>query len=183
MSVPRRLMARSMAALLIAWPAGVRAHSGPPFPIVSDHVAGAYSISVWTDPDATDDGTPGGQFWVMLDMADGGATPPGTRASVTIAPRDQPGAPHSGEATPVDGDVSRRFIALLMDHEGPFTVKTTVSGPRGSVTVDAAVDATYDLRPPPAMLVLYLLPFAVVAGLWVKLLLRRRALPQSHRGT
>jgi hypothetical protein len=175
MSVPRHAAALCAAALLMAWPARVRTHSGPPFPIVSDHAGGAYSISVWTDPDATDDGTAGGQFWVMLEMADGGEIPPGTRASVTIVPQARPGAPHSGEATPVDGDVSRQFIALLMDHEGPFEVKTTVSGPRGSAAVDATVDATYDLRPPPAMLVLYLLPFAVVAGLWIKLLLRRRA--------
>ena len=35
------------------------AHDGPPYPIVSNQVLGAYRISVWTDPDTTDDGTAG----------------------------------------------------------------------------------------------------------------------------
>src|SRR6185436_15623277 len=30
----------------------VQAHSGPPFPIVTDQSAGAYKVTVWTDPDA-----------------------------------------------------------------------------------------------------------------------------------
>jgi len=33
--------------------ASLQAHSGPPFPIVSDRIAGAYRVSVWADPDAT----------------------------------------------------------------------------------------------------------------------------------
>src|SRR4051812_31418996 len=33
----------------------LHAHSGPPFPIVTDQQAGAYRVTVWTDPDATDD--------------------------------------------------------------------------------------------------------------------------------
>jgi len=32
------------------------AHSGPPFPIVTDVVRAPYTISIWTDPDTTDDG-------------------------------------------------------------------------------------------------------------------------------
>ena len=39
----------------------VDAHSGPPFPIVSNQIAGPYDVSVWTDPDATADGSAAGQ--------------------------------------------------------------------------------------------------------------------------
>ena len=61
-----------------------------------------------------------------------------------------------------------------MDHEGRFRVRVTIDGPLGSGRVDADVDATYDLRPPPALVAVYLIPFALVAFLWIKLLLKRR---------
>ena len=59
----------TLAAVLLLAASLAEAHDGPPFPIVSDHVAGPYRISVWTDPDATDDGSPGGQFWVIVEAA------------------------------------------------------------------------------------------------------------------
>jgi len=36
------------------------------------------------------------------------------------------------------------------------------------------VEATYDLRPAPALLAVYLLPFLLVGFLWTKRLLQRR---------
>jgi hypothetical protein len=61
-----------------------------------------------------------------------------------------------------------------MDHEGRFAVTVTIAGPLGAATVDAEVDATYDLRPPRYLLVVYLMPFVLVGLLWGRLLLRRR---------
>jgi hypothetical protein len=151
------------------------AHSGPPFPILSDRAAGPYSISIWTDPDTTDDGKPAGQFWVVLAAADGkSAIPAGTQASVAIRPLDREGPTREGRAEPVDGSMTRQFVALLMDHEGPFGVRVTVDGPLGRAAVDSQVNGTYDLRPAPALLALYLVPFVLVGGLWVKVLLHRR---------
>jgi hypothetical protein len=69
-----------------------------------------------------------------------------------------------------------------MDHEGRFHVRVTIDGPLGRAEVEADVDATYDLRPPPAMIAVYLLPFVAVGFLWVKLLLRRR-LSAAHKAT
>jgi hypothetical protein len=131
-------------------------------------------MSVWTDPDTTDDGSAGGQFWVMLEPAGGGALPDGTRADVTIRPLDRPGPPHAGRTEPVDGKVGRQFVALLMDHEGRFAVRVQVSGPLGPALVEAEVDATYDLRPPAALLALYIAPFVAVGVVWLKLLIKRR---------
>jgi hypothetical protein len=150
------------------------AHSGPPFPIVSNQEAGPYRISVWTDPDSTDDGTAGGQFWVTLEPISAPTFPLNTRVEVAIRPLDRPGAPIVAEATPIDGNPARRFVALLMDHEGTFHVGVSVTGDLGQARLESQVDATYDLRPPPLMLFLYLLPFVVVGFLWVKLLLKRR---------
>jgi hypothetical protein len=153
----------------------IDAHAGPPYPIVSDRATGPYVISIWTDPDATDDGTAGGQFWVVIEHVGGkGAIPPQTTARVTARPLDREGTEVTAATAPVRGDVTNQFAALIMDHEGPFAVRVVVSGPLGTATVDAQADATYDLRPARYMLVLYLMPFLLVGALWTRLLLRRR---------
>lgn len=154
----------------------LRAHDGPPFPLVTNVTSGPYLVSLWTDPDTTDDGTPGGQFWVVIHgAADGEAVPVSTRATVSIEPHgvDATGI-RSGGTEPVNGDASRQFVALLMDREGRFDVHVNIEGPLGRGSVEAGVDATYDSRPPPGMLLLYMAPFLLVGALWLKVLLRRR---------
>jgi hypothetical protein len=153
----------------------VAAHDGPPFPIVSNHAAGSYEIDVWTDPDATDDRSAGGQFWVIVEPAgESGEPPAGTAVTVSIRPVADGAAWLTKRAEPVDGRLSRHFAALVMDHEGRFDVRVEVEGPLGPAVAAAWVDATYDLRPPPVMLLLYLMPFVVVGVLWTKRLIRRR---------
>jgi hypothetical protein len=162
----------SFAAL---WPATLQAHSGPPFPIVSDKVVGRYEISVWTDPDSTDDRSAQGKFWVTLKPVTGKTrVPADTRVDVTIRPLDRAGAPQQGSALAVPQNDAQHFVALLMDHEGPFGVHVTVDGVLGQAEVDASTDATYDLRPRPILTALFLMPFLLVGFIWGKLLLKRR---------
>ena len=168
---------RVLAGTCVAWLAGslLHAHSGPPFPIMPNRTAGPYDVSIWADPDATDDGSAAGQFWVLLQPA--AKTVPiaaDTRAEVSVAPIDRTGATRARKTDPVNGDVTRQFAALVLDHEGRFSVHVSIDGSLGRADVDAEVDATYDLRPPRAMLVVYLMPFLLVGLLWGKLLLRRR---------
>lgn len=172
----RASVAAAVAASLLAMPPAVAvAHDGPPFPIVSDRAAGAYRVSVWTDPDTTDDGTPGGQFWVRLaDARSGGAVPQGTRATVVVRPLDRPGAAAAGVAAPVREDLTNQFAAVVLDHEGRFAVHVSIEGPLGDAGVDGEVEATYDLRPAPYLIALYLAPFVVVGFLWARLVVRRR---------
>jgi hypothetical protein len=152
------------------------AHSGPPFPILSNQIAGPYRISIWTDPDSTDDGSAAGRFWVGIHQAQGDtAVPSGTHASITIAPSERPAQLISARAEPTANDETQRFAALVMDHEGRFRVHLAVDGPLGVGEADAEVDATYDLRPAPWLFAVYLLPFILVGFLWLKLLWRRRA--------
>jgi hypothetical protein len=169
------------AALLVvlALTARLGAHSGPPFPIVSSQIAGAYDIAIWTDPDATDDAVAAGQFWVVLKPHGAAAIPDGTRVTVAIRALDRPAAELTAAAAPVDGLVTRQFAALRMDHEGRFAVRVAVDGPLGPAQVTSQVDATYDLRPPPVLFVIYLAPFVVLGLVWVKLLRRRRALARG----
>ncbi len=171
-----------VAAALLSARVVVRAHNGPPYPIVSNRVVGAYDISIWTDPDSTDDRTAAGKFWVVLETADHqGAIPTGTQVHVTIHATDRPGPVLTGAAAPTDGLVSRQYIALLMDHEGPFSVTVTVDGPLGHAELGSQVDATYDARPAPLLLIVFLFPFVAVGALWVKVLLRRRGRPAPAR--
>jgi hypothetical protein len=173
-----RLLSFSTAftvAVLVSRATVVRAHNGPPYPILSNRIVGAYDLSIWSDPDSTDDKTAAGKFWVVLEPASrGGSIPSGTRATVTIRPLDRQGQSQTGQANPVDGSASRQYVALLMDHEGPFGVQVNVDGPLGRVAVETTVDATYDLRPAPFLLVVYIFPFVAIGALWVKVLLRRR---------
>jgi hypothetical protein len=172
---PLSLPSLALAATLLLVNVRVQAHSGPPFPIVSSQAAGAYRISIWTDPDTTDDDKPAGQFWIVIDPGDRqGSIPPGTQAVVTIRPTDREGPVRTGRADPVNGAVTRQYVALLMDHEGPFAVHVTVAGPLGTADVESNVDATYDLRPAPALLLVYLVPFVALGALWAKVLLRKR---------
>jgi hypothetical protein len=142
---------------------------------VSNRIVGAYDISIWTDPDSTDDRTPAGRFWVVLEPANHtGTIPVGTHVLVAVHALDRPGPALSGKAEPAEGLVSRQFIALLMDHEGPFAVTVNVEGPLGKAEVESKVDATYDLRPSPYLLAVFLFPFVAVGALWVKVLRGRR---------
>jgi hypothetical protein len=141
-------------------------------------------ISVWTDPDTTDDGTTGGQFWVRLARGEGGSDiPKETRASVSIQAAGQTGPELVATASPVRGDVTNQFAALVMDREGRFAVRVSVDGPLGGATVNAEVDATYNSRPARFMLIVYLLPFVLVGVLWGRLLLRRRTATRQDTGT
>ena len=159
--------------LAVARPAS--AHDGPPYPIASNQLLGAYRISVWTDPDTTDDGTAGGQFWVMIDAPRAGAmVPSDVTVVVTIRPLDRAGEPVMASAAPTGADPSRQFAALRMDHEGRFAVRVDVESAAGRASLDSEVQATYDLRPSRLMLIVYLLPFLLAGSLWTTLLVRRR---------
>jgi hypothetical protein len=155
----------------------LRAHNGPPFPILQDQIAGAYRVSLWTDPDTTDDQSAGGQFWVRLAPARAaGALPAETRARVVVNPVDRPGPEHGQAATPVNGDLTNQFAAVVLDHEGRFAVHVAITGPLGDAAIDSEVMATYNLRPPVLLLLLYVAPFIAIGVLWLRVVSRRRAI-------
>jgi hypothetical protein len=155
-------------------PRGADAHEGPPFPIVQDLVAGAYRLSVWTDPDATDDGSAGGSFWVIVHAAAGVDPDAGTRVTVTARPLDREGPPRTAGAAPQVGAPSRFFARVVLDHEADWRVEISVDGPMGQARTSADVAATYNLRPPLITLPFLVLPFLLVGCLWLTALRRRR---------
>ena len=160
------------AVLWLVAPHSAAGHDGPPYPIVSERPAGAYVISVWTDPDTTDDGSAGGQFWVTFEPDATGARPRDAHVTITATPLRG----GTGVAVEAAEDSSgSHFGALVLDHEGRFRIDVRARGPRGEGDVSAEVDATYDLRPTPFVVVLYALPFVLVGALWIRVLLKRRA--------
>lgn len=166
----RRLPA--IAFLITLWTMRAVAHSGPPYPVVSGQAIGGYTVTVWTDPDTTDDGSAQGKFWVTLRPAVGQAALDGaTHVDVSIRAVDRVAPAVSARGELVKSAPTTFYVALPMDHEGPFAVRVTIAG-RGSL--DCEVQATYDLRPARFLLILYVMPFLVVAFLWGKLLLARR---------
>ena len=167
--------AAATALALLSASAPAAAHSGPPYPAISSQTAGRYTVAVWTDPDTTDDRSAQGKFWVTLRPA--GSSAPidaATRVDVSIRPTDRPGPVQSLRADLTKRDPATFFATLPMDHEGPFAVHVAIDGPAGRAEVDCEVQATYDLRPSPYMLILYVLPIVIVALLWGKLLIARR---------
>jgi hypothetical protein len=161
--------------LLAACGGTLQAHSGPPFPIVTDQQVGAYRLTIWTDPDATDDQTAAGRFWVTLDTEPKGRpVPASTQVTVSIRPLDRTGAARTARTGTVNGDVRRQYTALMMDHEGRYGVHVAVDGTLGKADLDAYTDATYDLRPRPILMVLFVMPFLLVGFVWGKLLIKRR---------
>lgn len=179
------LAAGAASIVVVLFSSTLHAHSGPPFPILSDQVAGAYQVSIWTDPDATDDRSAAGKFWVTMRLADpanhGRTIPAGTRVDVAIKPLDRNGGEVSARAEPINGEAARQFAALVMDHEGPFGVRVTIDGALGRAEVEASTDATYDLRPRPILIVIFVLPFLLVGFVWGKLLIKRRMLRPGGR--
>jgi len=181
----RRIAQSVLAAAWLTMVGGAQlvAHDGPPFPIVSDLNVGPYVVSLWTDPDTTDDGSPGGQFWLMVRPAmTGMALPADTRGQVVMRPLDSDGPPRTGQTEPADGDLARQFVALLMDHEGRFGVSVSIEGSLGPASFESEVEGTYDARPAPAMLLLYLAPFVLVGGLWMRAMKKRRQGPGGPVG-
>lgn len=140
----------------------VRAHQGPPFPIVEDQRAGPYTVSVWTDPDV---GT--GTFFVILE-------PPAKAARVRIGLQ-----PVSGrlpekihEAEPSGG---RYFTTAPLDKAEMWRVRLLLDGPAGHGELKAEVEATPDGTLGPWASLVYLLPFVGVGLLWLKAAMRRRS--------
>lgn len=177
--VPAVVMLVLTLVLSFVTPAG--AHSGPPYPAISSRVVGEFTVAVWTDPDTTDDGSAQGKFWVTVQRANGGhAIEPGTRVDVAIQGRQAGAARQTMHAALVKNDPATFYAALRMDHEGPFAVHVTIDGGGRRAELDCEVQATYDLRPAPFLLVLYVMPFLLVALLWAKLLIARRRASQRR---
>jgi hypothetical protein len=163
-----------VAAFLCLQQLAAEAHQGPPYPIVSEREVGAYTISIWSDPDTTDDHSAGAKFWILVRAAAGAVAPPDTGVGLAVRPHGSERPAIAVTAAREAAKSEQFFVAVEIDQEGPWDVEATVAGALGPATITTLVEATYDLRPPAATTLLYLLPFAAVGLIWLRAMVFRR---------
>src|SRR5215813_7732773 len=159
----------SSIALLLGWLTLVSAHTGPPTPLLVDHLIGPYAVSVWADPEVG-----AGTFFIRLEPPSGGAIPDDTTVQIGVQPvsgrlaearyaaRRQEVSGHVQYQATVPFDAQELWRARIIVHS---------SGGSGEATMD--VEAI-----PPGLgqwdVLLYLLPFLAVGFLGLQMILYRR---------
>lgn len=176
-----RLAIGCAAVIAMMTGASLLAHEGPPYPIFSNRVAGNYQVSLWADPDATDDGSAAARFWVTLNPAQKGQPlPSDTEIRISIWPLDAPASVKTAKAEPVEREPSRWFAAFAIGNEGRYGVRASIDGPLGPSEVETVVNAADNRRPRPLTIILFILPFLLIGFVWVKLVLVRRGGRTAH---
>lgn len=159
--------------ILLALPA--HAHEGPPFPILVDQQVGSMIVSVWADPDI---GT--GTFYIVLEPIDGGVLPEGIAVEVGVWPVSGRLEEVRYRATPERVRYGARYFAeVAFDRGAWWNVRIAIESATGGGELTVEVEATPDGTLGPISLIVYLLPFLAVGGLWLKAVLRRRGAPAS----
>lgn len=161
--------ALSFGVLVFFLSATVRAHEGPPFPILVDEPVEDCLVSVWADPDL---GT--GTFYVMIDPADKRAEPAAPEVEVWVQPTSGrlPKVVYTAEREPIRNRL--QFAAYPeFDALERWSIGVRVTPP-GKQTTELMTEV--EVTPPglgPWDLVIYLFPFALIGVLWGAALVRR----------
>jgi hypothetical protein len=155
--------------LLLAMAHPAAAHNGPPFPIIVDRRVGPCVISLWTHPDVGI-----GAFWIMVDPPAGGAIPKGLRFEIGVQPVSGrlPEKRYAARPDNQRGQV-QYYVEAPFDAQEVWRVHLLLDSAAGHGETAATVLVT-----PPGLgrwdLLWYASPFAAVAFLWFRALLRRR---------
>lgn len=156
-----------MLSLLLPSPAS--AHNGPPFPIIENQRVGPCIVALWTHPDV---GT--GAFYVFLEPAPGEAVPDDLKIEIGVQPVTGrlPEVLYPAARVKSRGQVEFNAQADF-DRQELWRVRLIVQSAQGRGEATANVEVT-----PPGFgrwdLLLYLLPFLIVAFLWFRGISRAR---------
>lgn len=148
----------------------VRAHTGPPFPIVVDQPIAGYVVSVWTDPDVGE-----ATFFVMMEPGETGqARGEVSDVEMTVQPVSGRLPKATYHATKETARGHLKYVALPEFDAAEFwSIEVFVimaDGMRHRLV--AEVEAT----PPgigPWGVLFFLTPFLLFGGLWVMVFVRR----------
>jgi hypothetical protein len=167
--IAAKILFRLTVALSLTLPVPARAHNGPPFPIIENHKVGPCVISLWTHPDI---GT--GYFFVLVDPAPGGAVPKDLKVQIGVQPESGRLPEAVYPAAQDDSAGQLQYKALVdFDRDEFWRVRLVLESSQGRGEEFSRVEATpvgfgkWDL-------LFFLLPFLLIAFLWLRGMSRRR---------
>jgi len=151
-----------LVVLLLALPMPAGAHNGPPFPIIENKKVGPCIVALWTHPDV---GT--GAFYVFVEPVPGGSIPDDLKVRIGVWPVTGRLSERFYEAERVKSRGQVQYNAQAdFDRQELWTVRLVLQSSQGVGEATANVEVT-----PPGFgrwdLLFYLLPFLVVAFLWI----------------
>jgi len=147
----------------------LRAHNGPPFPIIEDRRVGPCIVALWTHPDV---GT--GTFFVILDPPPGGKVPGDLKVEIGVQPVSGrlPEVRYTAQLDDVRGQVQYK-ASVYFDADEMWRVRLLLHSSAGDGEATATVEAT-----PPGLgrwdLLWFAAPFIGVGFLWFQVARRRR---------
>jgi hypothetical protein len=169
-----------LIVLLLVSHTPASAHNGPPFPIVENKKIGPCIVALWTHPDV---GT--GAFYVFVEPAPGATIPDDLKIRIGVQPVTGrlPEKFYEAERVKSHGPVEYNAQADF-DRQELWRVRLVIQSSQGSGEATAQVEVT-----PPGFgrwdLLLYLLPFLIVALLWFHGIsrMKRRKNARRREGT
>lgn len=156
----------------VAWPLPAGAQHGVAFPIVADSSVGPYVVSVWT---AADVGM--GMVYVTYRGGNKGSFVRPTSVRIGVAPLSGRLTEVLYDAQPESVRQGARYVAhVSFDRSEDWRVRVITESPAGNAELSSRVKVLPAGLFGPIVVVLYSLPFIVVAAvLWRARLVRRRA--------
>src|ERR1700691_3536861 len=169
-----------LIVLLLVWPTPAGAHNGPPFPIIENKKVGPCIVALWTHPDV---GT--GAFYVFIEPVPGSTVPGDLKIEIGVQPVTGrvPEVRYAAERVKSHGPLQYNAQAEF-DRQELWRVRLVIQSSQGDGEATTQVEVT-----PPGFgrwdLLLYLLPFLLVAFLWFRGIsrTRRRRNAQLQKGS
>jgi len=158
-----------VVALVLMLPGPASAHNGPPFPIIENKKIGPCIVALWTHPDV---GT--GAFYVFVEPPPGGRVPDDLKIEIGVQPVSGRLPEKFYEAQRVKSRGLVQYNAQAeFDRQELWRVRLVMQSSQGGGEATTQVEVT-----PPGFgrwdLLLYLLPFLLVAFLWFRGISRAR---------
>ncbi len=158
-----------LLALWLMFPAPASAHNGPPFPIIENQKVGPCIVALWTHPDVG-----AGAFYVFVEPTPGGAIPNDLKIEIGVQPVTGrlPETFYEAQRVKSRGQVQYNAQAAF-DRQELWRVRLVLQSSQGGGEAMAQVEVT-----PPGFgrwdLLFFLLPFLLVAFLWLRGISRAR---------
>jgi hypothetical protein len=166
----KALSAGSLSVLWALLPTPANAHNGPPFPIIENRRVGPCVISLWTHPDV---GT--GAFFVFVEPIPGRTVPKDLKVQIGVQPESGRLPEIVYTAAQDDSRDQLQYKALVeFDRDEFWRVRLVLESSQGHGEEFSRVEATpvgfgkWDL-------LFFLLPFLLIAFLWLRGMSRQRS--------